>query len=495
MVGVLRKNYIIFSLILLFIGVNSYLIFNDNYLLNTLPFVLIIAYTVIFHIRTAFLLTVFLTPLSVNIEEFTTNQIGLFIPTEPILFGMMILIILIVLKEIKYSIIDKKFWMHPITITLFIYLVWMFITSITSTHTLVSFKFLLMKLWYIIPILTIGFIVFSKKSNIAKFLWCFSIGMTIVIAYTVIHHASYNFGEEEAYWVMFPFFKDHTIYGAIVAINTYFVLGLLGYKKHNLITQLLLIFMLVVTLVGLYFSYTRGAWLSVVFALCVWLCIKYKVKFKYLLTIGLVLTVIVLISWHKIEDEMAKNKTEHTATTFSGQLESSTNISSDASNLERINRWSAAINMFEERPVFGFGPATYAFEYAPYQDPSKLTVISTNFGDLGNAHSEYLGPLAEMGALGFLTVVAFVAALFYSGITLLINIKRYTPEDTQLYSLILFIVLALSTYFFHGLLNNYLDTDKASIPVYSAAAIFIAQQINMKKQLKAKAKEQNTIVQ
>lgn len=488
MVELLRKNYVLLGFILLFIGLDSYLIFNDNYLLNALPIVLIIGYIAIFHLETAFLITVFLTPLSINIEEFTTNQIGLFLPTEPILFGLMVLIIF---KEIKHPVINKKFWTHPLTITLFVYLVWMFITSITSTHITVSLKFLLMKLWYIIPILTIGSIVFSKKSNIAKFLWCYSFGMTIVITYTLIHHAGYNFGEQEGYWVMFPFFKDHTIYGAAVALNTFFVLGLLTYKKNNLIVQLLLIFMLTVTLIGLYFSYTRGAWLSVVFAIAVWLCIKYKFKFKYLLTIGLILATIVLVSWHKIEDEMAKNKTEHTADTFSGQLESSTNISSDASNLERINRWSSAINMFEDRPIFGFGPATYAFEYAPYQDPNKLTVISTNFGDLGTAHSEYLGPLAEMGVLGLLTVLAFVAALFYSGITLLIHIKRYTPEDKELYGLILCIVLAISTYFFHGLLNNYLDTDKASIPVYGAAAIFIAQQIQMKNKIKRRAENQN----
>ena len=156
----------------------------------------------------------------------------------------------------------------------------------------------------------------------------------------------------------------------------------------------------------------------------------------------------------------------------------------DASNLERLNRWGAAWNMFKDRPVFGYGPGTYAFEYAPHQDPEKLTIISTNFGNQGNAHSEYLGPLAEMGLFGMLSILVFVSALFYSGIMLLINIKRYFPEDKQMYLLILSIVLAMSTYFFHGLLNNYLDTDKAAVPVYGAAAIFIAQEIKFRKRRK-----------
>ena len=133
--------------------------------------------------------------------------------------------------------------------------------------------------------------------------------------------------------------------------------------------------------------------------------------------------------------------------------------------------------MFKERPIVGFGPGTYAFEYAPYQDPEKLTIISTNLGDAGNAHSEYLGPLAEMGFLGFLSIVIFVSVLFYKGITLYI---KYPKEDAEMRTLLLFMILAMVTYFFHGLLNNYLDTDKAAIPVYGVCAVIIALERNYK---------------
>ena len=463
-------------------GVNAYFMFNDNYFLNALPLVLVIAYIAIFHTSTAFLLTVFLTPLSFNLEEFTNGEIGLYLPTEPILFGLMILMIF---KELKSPIMNKDFWRHPITLAIGFYLLWVFMTSITSVQPMVSFKFLLMKLWFIIPILMIGFNIFKKKSNIITFLWCFTSGIAIVIIYTLIRHWGYNFGEKEGHWVMSPFFKDHTIYGASVAMSLIFVSGLCTYKKHSIQSQVLLMIIFVITLLGLYFSYTRGAWLSIVFALAIWAFIKYKIKFKYLLSIGVIVLSVILFSWSKIEMELTKNKQEHTTTNFDERIQSAANISSDASNLERLNRWSAAWNMFRERPVFGFGPATYAFEYAPFQDPEKLTIISTNFGNQGNAHSEYLGALAEMGLIGMLSVFIFVAALFYCGIMLLINIKRFTAEDTELYTLILCIVLAMSTYFFHGLLNNYLDTDKASIPVYGSAAIFITQGAMMQRKIKA----------
>ena len=57
------------------------------------------------------------------------------------------------------------------------------------------------------------------------------------------------------------------------------------------------------------------------------------------------------------------------------------------------------IRMFKDRPLLGHGPGTYMFLYAPYQKPSEKTIISTNAGNRGNAHSEYLGPMAESGIL------------------------------------------------------------------------------------------------
>ena len=234
-----------------------------------------------------------------------------------------------------------------------------------------------------------------------------------------------------------------------------------------------------ITALGLYFSYTRGAWLSVFVAVMVWLFIKYKVKFKYLLVLGIIVLSTIYFSWDQIQMELARNKAEHTTTAFDERLQSATNVTSDASNLERLNRWNAAWEMYKKKPVFGFGPGTYAFEYAPYQDPDMLTIISTNFGNAGNAHSEFLGPMAEMGTFGILAMVLFVAALFYKGITLYIKFPEDNETNIQLRRLLLFVILAMSTYFFHGLLNNYLDTDKAAVPIYGACAIFIALEIKM----------------
>ena len=118
----------------------------------------------------------------------------------------------------------------------------------------------------------------------------------------------------------------------------------------------------------------------------------------------------------------------------------------------------------------GYGPGTYAFEYAPFQRPENLTIISTNFGDMGNAHSEYLGALAETGLIGMLSFIGIVAALFYTGITLYHQLPKENKEDRVL---VLSTIMALSTYFIHAFLNNYLDTDKAAVPIWAICAMWL----------------------
>ena len=123
-------------------------------------------YFAVFYTEYAFLGLAFLTPLSVNIEEYT-DSFGLFIPTEPLLFGMMILLLMM---HFRKSVLDNDIWKNPIIWAVGFYLFWILITSITSTSPLISFKFLLAKLWFIIPLLLFGTRVFRKRNNIRTFI-------------------------------------------------------------------------------------------------------------------------------------------------------------------------------------------------------------------------------------------------------------------------------------------------------------------------------------
>jgi O-antigen ligase len=202
----------------------------------------------------------------------------------------------------------------------------------------------------------------------------------------------------------------------------------------------------------------------------------YKVSWKPIAVLASVAILAILLRWDQIQMELERNKYEHTTEAFDERLQSAANISTDASNLERINRWSCAIEMFKQRPIMGYGPGTYAFEYAPFQRPENLTIISTNFGDMGNAHSEYLGALAETGLFGMLSLIAVVFAIFYTGITLYHRIPAAYKEDRIL---VLSTIMALSTYFIHAFLNNYLDTDKAAVPIWGICAMWLVYEAEL----------------
>jgi hypothetical protein len=41
-------------------------------------------------------------------------------------------------------------------------------------------------------------------------------------------------------------------------------------------------------------------------------------------------------------------------------------------------------------------------------------------------------------------------------------------------------ILSLTTYFVHGILNNFLDTDKTAVPIWGMCALFLSLEIALK---------------
>jgi len=207
----------------------------------------------------------------------------------------------------------------------------------------------------------------------------------------------------------------------------------------------------------------------------VWIIMRLKIRFKPLFIIFLASLSLILIFQTQILMYLEQNNTE-SSTNLTKHISSISNISSDASHLERINRWNCAIRMFEDKPILGWGPGTYMFNYAPYQLTANRTIISTNSADGGNAHSEYLGPMAESGFMGMLTVLLLFAVVIYTAV------HAYSrANEKRLKTIIMSALLGLITYYIHGILNNFLDTDKLSVPFWGFTAIIVAADIYTRK--------------
>lgn len=477
----LKKNnftLIFGTLLVAFIGLLVYL--EIYFVAAIIPVALIITGIAIFRLNWLLYIIVFLTPLSVNLEELQFG-LGIALPTEPLMFGAMLVFYAKLFFDHRF---DKGILYHPVTLAIILHLLWIGITAITSEMPIVSIKFLISRLWFV----TVGFFiatkVFKNIENIHRLLWLYIIPLAIVIVYTLIQHAIRGFEEKPAHWVMQPFFKDHTSYGALVAFYIPVIIGYLFNPNFRWNLKFITFFVLLVFLVGVIFSYTRAAWLSLGAALAVFIFIKFKIKWYYLAAIALVGGGLFFTLKEDIIIKLEKNKQDSSGD-FAEHVQSMSNVASDASNLERINRWNCAFRMFNDRPVFGYGPGTYMFLYAPFQHSSELTIISTNFGDGGNAHSEYFGPLAEQGVLGLFNLLLLLFLVFFKAIPL-----YYKLQNNDLKVLTLSAILALVTYFTHGVLNNYLDLDKASIPVFSFMAMLVAIEVyHLKKPASTISKE------
>jgi putative inorganic carbon (hco3(-)) transporter len=302
-----------------------------------------------------------------------------------------------------------------------------------------------------------------------------------VIIYTVIRHSYYGFDKTSAHWVMEPLFKDHTSYGAVLAMYFPIIVGLLVVRKHSLGLKVFLGIGFVILTVGLILSYTRAAWISVIGAAAILVVMMLRIRFRTLIAGMFVASGLLFLSWEDIQVSLEGNKQE-SSDKLEEHVGSISNVSSDASNLERLNRWHCAIELFKERPIVGWGPGTYQFVYAPFQRAEDRTIISTNQGDGGNAHSEYLGPLAEQGIIGSLLVFILLFYICHYAFVLFRELR-----DPLVKSYVAMVFLGLITYFIHGVLNNYLDTDKASIPFWGFIATIVAIDIYYNPSKKATA--------
>lgn len=474
MTSYLKTNWVLI-LSFLFIMANSALIALEQYWFSAIPFVLVILMLAFVATDKLMWIIVFATPLSLNLEELEFGGIGMFLPTEPLLFGVMIIFFLKLLYDKRF---DMQILKHPLSIAILINLSWICLTTITSTLPVVSIKFLLARLWFVISFFYIGSQLFKKKKNIRTFFWLYLIPLTGVAIYTFVHHSLYSFAERPAHWVMQPFFKDHTVYGAVLAMMFPILLCLLALKRNRKY-RLILTIMLVALSLGIVFSYGRAAWISLVAAFGVSLIYLLRLRTSFVLSLAGFLLIVGGIFWGDIVDVLEENKQDSTSENLSEHVQSITNISTDASNLERINRWNSAIKMFEKKPILGWGPGTYAFQYAPFQSSEDLTIISTNAGDMGNAHSEFIGPLAEAGVLGTLTFILIIAMFYRTASRLYFKLP-----SGELKTIVFFVTLAFTTYIINGTLNNFLDTDKASVPFWAFIAIIAVIDLNFKQMLK-----------
>lgn len=466
-----RETWLILGFCLLCVILNGFLVSKEFYYLNLVPWLLLMVIISIYSIDFILFLAVFFTPLSIKLSEIITGlEVDLHMPTEPLLAGILLLVIF---KHFQGQGFDRRIMTHPVSIVIYLNLIWLLLTTITSSMFLVSVKFLIARIWFLAAFYFLAAQLFRSVENMRKYIWLYIISMFIVIGIVFFKLSNLGFFNQKiAHLVVRPFFVDHTSYGAILAFLAPVLAGFIfSDARIKGFFRIVIMILFAWLMMAILFSYTRAAWLSLLAAAIIYLLVRLKIRFSFLAAVGFIMILFVVSYWPEIVMKLEQNR-QDSSKELAEHVKSISNVATDASNLERINRWSCAMRMFRERPVFGWGPGTYMFQYAPFQISREKTIISTNFANMGNAHSEYIGPLAESGILGTITFLAIIITTLITGFRFYRNAER---GFLKTFSLTL--MLGLITYYIHGLMNNFLDTDKASALFWGYTAMLVAMDI------------------
>lgn len=359
---------------------------------------------------------------------------------------------------------------HPITLILVSWLFIQLITTLLSSQIDVSLKRFFLQLFFVLGFFGVVQMV-KDKGKLSYYFFAYAIGLIPVMFITIKQHSQYDFLPQVVFSICQPYYNDHTVYGACLAfIIPFLVLFLKDKHVTKILSWKRLGLFLLTSLIVLseVLALSRAALLSIIVAWVFAILLHYKVSFRQMIVGIFILFATVGIFYEDIYAKIERNEAVSNDGELVNHFSSISNVKNDASNLERINRWICAYRMFEERPLAGFGPGTYQFEYNRFQTVVNKTYISTNTGDRGNAHSEYLSALSETGLFGAISFLLLVFVSLYYGME-----NHYNLQDKLLKKLNLAALLGLITFYFHGIFNAFLDQSKMAFLVFTALAIIV----------------------
>lgn len=353
--------------------------------------------------KTEHIYWVLLIVLPLSTEFNFTPSLGLDLPDELLL----IILSVAVLASILYQPSQFRFiFASPIFRWIVAFVVWMFISLCYAPNQWLALKFILAKIWYILPLVLLTALIHQRSSNFKKTALYLCIPMLLVVMQTLIRHSFYGFDFVAIKKTMAPFFRNHVNYSAMLVCLI--PIGLLlphftpDLRKKNIIKV-----GIIIALLGLFFAYSRGAWLALVVGIMAYWLIKKNIIGKAILvgTIALIIGLIVLIN----NNRFMQFAPEHDQTIFHKNFSEHLNATiglKDISNAERFHRWVAGIRMVAKKPWTGFGANSFYNNYQPYTAAPFKTWVSNNT-EHSTVHNYFLLIALEQGIPALILFVGF----------------------------------------------------------------------------------------
>ncbi len=444
----------------------------DVLYLGLFGFAIVGALIALYDFKIFFYLLLLVLPISDEIE--ITSGLRMHFPTEPLIILLLFLFVPYVI--LNHKLLKGSFWKHPITIIIIVNLLWILITVISSTHQLVSIKYLIAKIWFVTIYYFLASHIITSYNKFKKVILLLVFPTIAGLTYVLIRHGIMGFSFDAVSSVVRPIYRNHVDYGVWIAAIFPLLLLVRTWFKPQRLGHLFFTISIVLTAVAIYFSFTRGAWVAISTIPVFYLIIRTRLV-KPAIILTSVVTLIFLGSLFH-QNKYLKYAPDFDKTIshseFSDHL-SATFQMQDMSTVERFYRWIAAVKMFRDKPITGFGPGNFVNNYKEYTVTAYQTYISDN-EEGSSVHNYFLTMLTEQGIPG---LVIFVILIF----TILIYFQKvyHQTEDVKDKRL----VMAVACCFFVLLVNNVfsdlLEADKLGPLFFMCTAILVNWDLKSRK--------------
>ncbi|MFN7987406.1 MAG: O-antigen ligase family protein [Thermoanaerobaculia bacterium] len=364
---------------------------------------------------------------------------------------------------------------HPVLLLAAASVGWMAAASVAAPEPLVGFKATFIRALYA-GVLLGGGLVFARGPAGARRLAAVASAALLPVAlYAFVSHAAAGFARRAAFEIARPFFSNRldlvatlTVWGVVGAA----LLLARGDGGPGSRARLALKALLALALVLLVALFARSALVGVGAALGAAALLSSGASARrFVAALAAGFGLVALATALFVASRSARLAPEPPAGPFSPVVDDvlSSSWLSDASILERANRWSAGFRMARARPLTGWGPNGFEPAYAHWQLAAETTVDSSWAGARGDAHSEYVTALVEQGLPGLALLLALLGALAAAGAR---GAGEAAPPERR--SAAAAFTAALVAFAAMNLFNSFLDLDKVAPSFWLVAAAIVS---------------------
>lgn len=326
----------------------------------------------------------------------------------PVLILLLSSVIYIIIRELKNSGTRADDFLLPkeIFIPFSLFAVILLISSVYSINILATINMLLTFLGMLMALYISNKISSSQiNSSLPVYTMIFSATLQPVIAFFQL----LDFIPHE-YWnpahFMAGSFVNHNHFAGMLEITLPLTIAVFINKKKIQGMKFIFIVSIVIQTLGLFFSFSRGAWISLFFLLIL-LLIQKEINKTYIISI----IIISCLSLFVIFNFKQENSLRERFRTFQ-------NLKEDLSSVNRLKIWKSSFEVIRDNFLTGTGPGTFRYAFPLYRVQGLYYLIN-------HAHNEYIEWACETGIFSLPVIIFIIGYLIFKGIRFPMSISPY----------------------------------------------------------------------